>query len=100
MIDVLLKHNQTSFIETIIEEISTIYWKCLAYQKFYLHQQRFDKVSIDYLLNLSLSITNESVRNESIKEVVSLFGAHEYDYLSNFAEENISSFYWKWLFLI
>ena len=95
MIDILLKHNHTSFIETIIEQISTTYWKCLAYQKYYIQQQRFDKESIDYLLNLSLSITNESVRNESIKEVVSLFAAHDYEYLSNFAEENISSFYWK-----
>ena len=95
LIDVLLKHNQTSYIETITEQISTTYWQCLAYQKYYIHQQRFDKESIDYLLNLSLSISNESVRNESIKEVVSLFALHEYDYLSNFAEENISSFYWK-----
>ena len=95
MIDIFLKHNQTSFIESIIEQISTTYWKCLAYQKYYIQQQRFDKESINYLLNLSLSITNESVRNESIKEVVSLFAANQYEYLYNFAEENISSYYWK-----
>jgi hypothetical protein len=94
-IDVLLKHNQPSFIESIIEQISTTYWKCLAYQKYFIQQQRLDKESIDYLLNLSLSISNESVRNESIKEVVSLFAKNEYEYLSRFAEKNISSFYWK-----
>ncbi len=95
LIEVFLKYNQLKTIEVLIEQISTIYWKCLAYQKVYIQQQRFDKASIEYLLNLSLSIKNESVRNESIKEVVSLFGVYEYDYLSNFAEENISSFYWK-----
>ena len=95
MIEILLKHDQLFFVETIIEQINSNYWKCLAYQKYYNQQQRFDKESIDYLLNLSLSISNESVRNESIKEIVSLYSLYEYEYLSNFAEENISSSYWK-----
>ena len=99
-IDTILSANIVVEMEPIIEQINSIYWKCLAYQKYYLHHWRNESNIVDFLLNLSMSISNESVRNESIKEVVSRFGNFQFENLKFFAIQRITSHYWKSMALL
>jgi hypothetical protein len=98
--ELLLTANKLMDLELIIVQISSAYWKCLAYQKYYVDQSRFDISSIEFLLKLAESITNESVRNESIKEVVSRFGKFQFEYLKSYAIQGITSQYWKSIALL
>jgi hypothetical protein len=44
--EILLTANKLMDLELIIEQISSAYWRCLAYQKYYVDQSRFDISSI------------------------------------------------------
>ena len=95
LIEILLTNNNFMHVDLVIDQIASAYWKCLAFQKYYSYKSLNDNTSVEFLLSLAESITNESVRNESIKEIVSRFGKFQFEYLKSVAIQRITSHYWK-----
>jgi hypothetical protein len=87
-------------IEQIVQCLTKPYWKCLALQSYFVGIGRTDRDSIELLLGITESISNESVRNESYKELCSSFGEFHYHDLKAIAQNRITSQYWKSMALL
>jgi hypothetical protein len=100
LIDIVLSGNDLSLVENMINQISTSYWKCLATQKYFIRKEYTNKEAVNLLLEISNGINNESVRNESMKEIVCNFGKFHFDDLHGITKTNITSHYWKSMSLL
>ncbi len=100
LVEIVLSGNDLSFVENLIDQISTAYWKCLATQKYFIRKEHTNEDAVNLLLEISKSINNESVRNESMKEIVSNFGKYHFDDLNAITKNSITSHYWKSMALL